>query len=64
MGRARAAEDVLATVAERTLTWLDERCRVKPLDAALSEAAAWIAYQLRPFVTGERAVANVARCVD
>src|SRR5437764_6403928 len=64
VGGSRAAKDVLAAVAERALSRLNERGRVKPLHAALGEIAPGIAYLLSSFVAGKRAVANVTRCVD
>src|SRR5207245_2587578 len=63
-GGGRAAENMLAAIAERTLARLDKCRRVKPLDPALGETAPCIAHLLGPFVTRERAVANVARCLD
>ena len=39
---------MLAAIAERALTRLDEGRRVKPLDPALGEAAPWIAHLLGP----------------
>ena len=55
---------MLAAVAQSALPRLHERGRIKPLCAALREAAARIADLLRPLVARERTVAHVTGCLD